>query len=261
MKLARYWTRQTSQAVDRDGRSVQAVARGWSNESLVEAASVAREMAQRVAQRIASGETKSGHYLYGDRPLPEPVLHEFQGGGWDPRAVITRNVYGALVMNTRDLMFIDVDREGNAALSEIQRVANASGVAARVYRTAAGYRVLITNFGFQAGNPQSEALMRQFGADPLYVRLCQMQQSFRARLTPKPWRCGLGAPSASFPFESPQEEARFREWDVRYGAATARYATCQYVASFPDARIEPAFEDLIQYHDQVSKATSQLPLA
>jgi hypothetical protein len=25
--------------------------------------------------------------------------------------------------------------------------------------------------------------------------------------------------------------------------------------------IDPAFEDLIQYHDQVSKAASQLPLA
>jgi len=261
MKLARFWTRQTGEAIGPDGQRVHAVARGWSDESLEAAGARGREIAQRVAQRLATGGMKGGHYLYGDRPLPEPVLYEFQNGGWDPRAAITRNVYGALVMNTRDLMFIDIDREGHAVVNEIQRVAMAGNLDARVYRTAGGYRVLVTNYGFQAGHPHSESLMREFRADPLYVRLCQMQQSFRARLTPKPWRCGLGMPPVAFPYESPKEEARFREWDARYAATTARYATCQYVASFPGVRIEPAFQDLIDYHDQVSKATSQLPLA
>jgi hypothetical protein len=213
MKLARYWTRQTGEAIGPSGHRIRAVARGWSDESLAAAGAVARDIAQRVAQKLLSGERKRGHYLYGDRPLPEPILHEFPGGAWDPRAVIARNVYGALAMNARDLMFADVDREGNSVLNEIQRVATAANVAARVYRTAAGYRVLIANFGFQARSPQSEALMRQFGADPLYVRLCQMRQSFRARLTPKPWRCDSGMPPVSFPFESPGEAARFREWD------------------------------------------------
>jgi hypothetical protein len=261
MKLARFWTRQTGEAIGPGGQRVRAVARGWSDEGMEAAGALARDIAQRVAQRLASGAMTGGHYLYGDRPLPEPVLYEFQSGGWETRAAITRNVYGALVMNARDLMFIDIDREGHAVLNEIQRVAMTGNLDARVYRTAGGYRVLITNYGFQAGHPNSESLMRGFRADPLYIRLCQMQQSFRARLTPKPWRCGLGMPPVAFPYESPNEEARFKEWDAQYAATAARYATCQYVASFPGARIEPAFQDLIDYHDRVSKATSQLPLA
>jgi hypothetical protein len=261
MKLARFWTRQTGEAIDPRGQRVRAVARGWSDRSIEAAGALGRDIARRVAQRLATGEMKGGHYLYGDRPLPEPILYEFQNSGRDARAAITRNVYGALVMNARDLMFIDIDREGSDVLSEIKRIAAVGNLDARVYRTAGGYRVLITNYGFQAGHPHSESLMRDFRADPLYVRLCQMQQSFRARLTPKPWRCGLGMPPVAFPYESPKEEAQFQEWDAQYAAATAHYATCQYVGSFPGVRIEPAFQDLIDYHDRVSKATSQLPLA
>jgi hypothetical protein len=35
-------------------------------------------------------------------------------------------------------------------------------------------------------------LMRFLRADPDYVRLCAVQECYRARLTPKPWRCGDG---------------------------------------------------------------------
>src|SRR5579859_467695 len=114
MKLARYWTRQTAGARDQHGSLVQAVARGWSNESTAAAAAVGHNIAQRVAEKLASGDMRKGHYLYGDRPLPEPILYEFRNGGPEPRAAITRNVYGALVMNARNLMFIDIDREGNS---------------------------------------------------------------------------------------------------------------------------------------------------
>jgi len=261
MKLARFWTRKRAEAVGGDGRRVEAVARGWSNESPAAAAQVAQDIAGRVAQKLASGDMRKGHYLYGDRPLPEPILYEFGGGGAEPRAAITRNVYGALVMNARNLMFIDIDREGNAVLGEIERAATAAGIDARVYRTAAGYRVMVTNYGFEPGASNSEALLRQFGADPLYVKLCQMQQSFRARLTPKPWRCGLRLPPVAFPFETPRDQAMFDEWDQRYSAAIAGYATCQYVASFPGQHADASFHDLIEYHDQVTKAGASMPLA
>ena len=32
------------------------------------------------------------------------------------------------------------------------------------------------------------------GADPPYRRLCRTQKCFLARLTPKPWRCGVAKP-------------------------------------------------------------------
>ena len=258
MKLARYWTRQFGETMGPGGR-IRVAARGWSDESPQQAAAVARDIAQRVAQRIASGETK-GQYLYGDRPLPEPILREFSSGG-TPRAAITRNMYGALVLNVQDLMMIDIDRQDNQVLNNIQRATESNNLASRVYKTAAGHRVLITNTPFAPGTPQSENLLRQFGSDPLYIRLCHMQQSFRARLTPKPWRCGLSVPPVSFPYETPQEEARFREWEAQYQAASASYATCRYLTSFGGIRIAPEFEELVYDHDQESKASTQLPLA
>ena len=288
MKLARFWTRQPGEAPGPDGRRIRVVARGWSDESPEMAARLARDVANRLAQKLASGDRNKQQYLYGERPLPEPILHEFAGAS-APRALITRNSYGALVMNAQDLMFIDIDRQEqtgdsgsdlisglkslfgarsappapatNPLMDSIQRVADAHGLAARVYKTAAGYRVAITNAGFQADSAQTEALLREFGADPLYIRLCRLQQSFRARLTPKPWRCGAAQPPVTFPYEGPREEAEMREWESQYAAAAANYATCRYLTSFGGVRIAPEFEDLIYSHDQETKASTQLPLA
>src|ERR1051326_229399 len=64
-----------------------------------------RAGSRRVAERLNSGVTQGGAYLYGERPLPEPVLREL------PRAIVTRNSYGALVLNTDRMMFVDVDRK------------------------------------------------------------------------------------------------------------------------------------------------------
>jgi len=258
MKLAHYWTRQTGEAIGPMGERIRVVSRGWSNESIQQAAAVARDVASRVAQRIASGETKNPQqYQYGDRPLPEPIVREP-----GPGAVITRNMYGALVLNTETLMFVDIDRDDRPQHSaQIQRVVEANNLSARLYRTAAGYRVLITNAAFQAASPQTEGLLKQFQADPLYIRLCSLQQSFRARLTPKPWRVGMPVPPVSFPFETPQQQAQFREWETRYNNASAGFATCRYLTSFGGVRIAPEFEELVFDHDMDTKATSPLPLA
>ena len=268
MKLARFWTRQPGEAVGPGGQRIRVVSRGWSNDSKEAAAALARDMAGRVAERIASGRQPAREYQYGERPLPEPILRQFADGAGGPRAVVTRNLYGALVLNTQDLMFVDIDRDssrgtgqagdlvssvmslfgrkaapaqppGDPVVADVQRVAERHGRAVRIYITAAGYRAIVTNIGFQSDNPQTEALLREFGADPLYIRLCKMQQSFRARLTPKPWRAGLGTPPVSFPFETPQEEGRFRSWEASYTATIARFATCKYVAHVGAGGIAP----------------------
>ena len=289
MKLARYWTRSEAEAPDRKGRIIRAVARGWSNESMEAARTVARDIAQRLAQ--GDFPTRGAQYLYGDRPLPEPVLREFQGNGDGPRAIVTRNVYGAEVLNTRDLMFVDIDKPyhppapipsiltmglralfgksapappvqtDDPAITKIRGVAERNNLAGRVYKTAGGYRVLITSTGFTPVDPRSEDLLRQFAADELYIRLCRVQESFRARLTPKPWRCGLPNPPVMFPFETPQDQSRFTDWERTYTVTGERFRTCQYVASFGSGSVASGFEELIQFHDQETKAASVLPLA
>jgi len=290
MKLARYWTRQSGEALGKDGNPIRVVSRGWSNDSLDAAGAMARELARRVAERIASNGTKAKQYGYGDRPLPEPVLREFRNGAEAASAVITRNAYGALVMNARDLMFVDIDHQDaptpgpglvssvlslfgkpkpapasppgiDAVVAGIQGVAERNALAVRVYKTAAGYRVLVLSQRFESGGSRSEELLKEFGSDKLYVRLCKMQESFRARLTPKPWRCGLREPPVTFPFDDPKDDARFREWEAKYTARVAAYATCRSVANFGGGRMEPEFQELVEYHDRETKASSGLELA
>src|SRR5262249_22274267 len=155
-------------------------------------------------------------------------------------AAITRNSYGALVLNADEMMFVDIDRRDllrpghtmDPVLEEIGGVVERHGLSARVYRTAAGHRAIITSRKFQAGSAEAEALLQEFGADPMYVRLCRLQASFRARLTPKPWRCNFYAPPVEFPFETPQAEEAFRRWDQEYNRQAAGFATCQFVAVF-----------------------------
>jgi hypothetical protein len=277
MKLAKYWTRETCEELDLQGRTTRVSARGWSNESM----EAARALAVAIAQRLAHGDfpDKDKQYLYGGRALPEPVLREFNGDG--QRAIVTRNIYGAEVLNTRDLMFVDIDKphQPGAALAgrirslfskapadppeltKIQEVAERNNLSGHVYGTAGGYRVLITSSRFTPGDSPSEDLLRQFDADPLYIRLCRLQESFRARLTPKPWRCGLQTPPVVFPFVTPVQQSRFDAWESTYTATAQRFATCRYIRSFGSGSVASGFADLVQFHDAETRATSSLPLA
>jgi hypothetical protein len=268
---------------------MRAVARGWSNEDLEEARRCARERAAKVAAALASGDVSRQQYFYGERPLPEPIVREFQNEAGETIAAVTRNSYGSLVLNTEELMFIDVDegepaapQPGSDLISSVlslfgkrqapavvaagpvqraERIARERGLGVRAYKTASGYRFLISNYGFDATSGEAESLMKQFGADPLYVRLCKSQECFRARLTPKPWRANAPQPPATFPFEGDRERARFEEWERQYNGIITRYATCRLTGTYGSTLVEPRFAQLIDYHDQVTNVSSGLPLA
>lgn len=288
MKLARYWTRGEAEASDSNGDKIRVRARGWSDESLDGARTRALEVARRVAERLSSGFGSKEKYPYGDRPLPEPVIKEFHGPAGELAAIVTRNAYGALVLNANHLMFVDVDREPEpstgAALGKMfaslfkkspapqpaapdpmidamSRVVQRHGLSARLYETAGGYRLLITSSAFQPGSPDSESLLNEFGADRLFTRLCRLQESFRARLSPKPWRCNLPNPPVEFPFETPADQERFHQWESGYNSKAAAYATCRFVTSFGPGTVLPEFNDLIAYHDHETKSANAVRLA
>jgi hypothetical protein len=288
MKIARYWTRAPGEALTAQGGPIRVTARGWSEDSLDSARMRAQDIARRVAQRIATQPDAGPRYPYGDRPLPEPILTEFREGE-HLSAAITRNSYGALVMNADQMMFVDIDRQEPApaplealkslfsglfgkpaapplkmvdpVLEAVGKVAERQRLSVRAYRTAAGYRVLITDRRFQARSAEAETLLNEFGADTLYVRLCRLQESFRARLSPKPWRLGMRQPPVEFPFETSTDQARYRDWEREYESEAAGYATCAYKTSFGAGRVLPEFDALIRFHDEKAKATSGLPLA
>jgi hypothetical protein len=148
-----------------------------------------------------------------------------------------------------------------AVPAKIQSVAERNNLTGRAYKTAGGYRLLITSSSFTPGDGRAEDLLRQFDSDPLYIRLCRMQESFRARLTPKPWRCGLQVPPVMFPFETPVEQSRFDAWERTYTATAGRFATCHYLGSFGSSPVASGFEELVRYHDNETKAASSVPLA
>jgi hypothetical protein len=289
MKFARYWTRAEAESGSAGGKSFHARARGWSDDNLDAARARALDIARRVARRLASGASGSQEkYPYGQRPLPEPVIREFRGPGGDLSAIVTRNGYGSLVLNTDGLMFVDVDGRANHPASagfgemisslfgkrsaapspapnpvpdKMNHVAQRHGLSVRIYETAAGYRLLITNARFKPGSADAEALLRDFGSDPLYIRLCRLQESFRARLTPKPWRCHLRSLPVTFPFDTAAEQDRYRRWEAEYDSKAASYATCRYVTSLGQGTVVPEFSELIQYHDKVTKSASGVRLA
>ncbi len=287
MKLARYWTRAQAEATSSRGKRVVAAARGWSNDSIDAARQKALEIAQRVAECIAAGPTPRKRYPYGERPLPEPVIREFAGGA-DAAAVVTRNAYGSLILNAERFMFVDVDRNdretasgglskmmsslfakhkpsasvaSDSIIESIGKVVEHRGLSARVYQTKGGYRVLITNASFVAGSDEAEALLGEFDADPLYRRLCRLQECFRARLTPKPWRCRMTDPPVSFPFETQASQERFDRWQANYDAKQASFATCAFIAAIGNGSVLPSFDELIRFHDEQTKATTSLALA
>jgi hypothetical protein len=112
MLIPRYWSRAESQAVRPDGKPVRFHVWRGSRGSAAEAQSLANEAVSRIADRISRGAGFPERYAYGDRPLREEVVREIPGPGDAPNVAITRNSYGALVLNAASAFFIDVDVAG-----------------------------------------------------------------------------------------------------------------------------------------------------
>jgi hypothetical protein len=261
----------------------------WSNTSLEEARQQATLAAQRLAEMFRRGDLARGYgYQLTDRPMREEVLREFRAPSGDLAAAVTRNSYGCQVLNTAGFMFVDVDHpakpatlggflaklfgkgDGASAASSAQEqlLARAQvwcdqqpGWGWRVYRTAAGTRLAATHVQVAANDPIAETAFDWLGSDPLYRRLCRVQRCYRARLTPKPWRCKHPRPPARWPWPDAVAEARFRDWDRRYATAAEAHATCELIATIGNAMVAPDLAGLLQFHDAVTRVGSGRPLA
>src|SRR5262245_35502523 len=110
MKFARHWIRERAEANDDRGEAHVAEGWGWSDDSVDEARSRARETAQRVVEWLAKkvgAESPYKDYVYGvGRPLREEILQELPDDNGDVAALLTRNAIGVIVLNCRDLMFV-----------------------------------------------------------------------------------------------------------------------------------------------------------
>ena len=130
----------------------------------------------------------------------------------------------------------------------------------RVYRTAAGLRVMVTGAASPPSSDRARALLTELGSDPLYVELCATHDSYRARLTPKPFRVGARALSVSWPFADEGARGRYEEWVSEYDGRASGHAVCRLIsASGPEPG--PDEQRLVALHDERCRVGERLPLA
>lgn len=253
VKIAPHWIR--------DQRSIAGrvfTLRAWSFQSLEEA----RERLEAKARRLehfyrSAGSADDVAQLRHDlRRLNDQtmeystVLTETVVDVIDAHNTITRNHYGAEVLNSTDTCFLDVDafppslveritslftstqrHDQDRLLEAASRICREhAGMAMRVYRTARGWRVVAAAPGLTPDSPLAATLYRRLRVDPLYAALCSKQACWRARLTPKPYRM---RPELPGPYPQPKSSAESQAdtdaWVAAYREKSAGKAVCRLV--------------------------------
>ena len=292
MKIAKHWSKATAKAVLPSGERWLVEKWGWSDVSDAEAMALATQAAQELADRVARTGAWPDRYFYGTegQPMREEIVTEHCAADGRPLIVITRNSYGALVLNTAEAMFIDIDcaeqkpvaARGGGFWSglfgkktapvpatppeppELQRLRGWAQShpdwSLRVYKTKAGLRVLVTHALIAPESEAAQSAMRDLKADPLYVRLCRAQKCFRARLTPKPWRIDIHHRPPRYPY-SDQDAGRSARWKDEYDRKSEAFATCSLLAELGPRSIHPSLAAAVELHDTATKISSDLPLA
>ncbi|MBI2521118.1 MAG: hypothetical protein HYV97_11890 [Bdellovibrio sp.] len=302
MKIPNFWIKVKHKGQFADGKMFEILKYGYSDDSLDRAREDAERRAAQTIERLSNSDSNSRRDEHRDyslaQPIREEILHKYSIN--EVNIVITRNSYGAKVLNTDRIMFVDVDLThhfggfsffgllsdiykkimlDDAAKARAQRGQRTKSLAittnsekerkivlylesyhkknpdfgARIYRTKAGLRLLITHTYFIPEAADTQKLMRLLGVDPLYAQLCQTQQCFRARLTPKPWRCGLKRPKLRYPFEK-HEEALFNKWLADYENKQANFHTCEYLGSIGNINMTSEISTCVRVHDEETGA-------
>lgn len=158
----------------------------------------------------------------------------------------------------------------------------------RLYQTPAGFRIIATHDVVSPSDNVVEDWFEYLHADANYVRLCQAQQCFRARLTAKPWRMSevenkklaKDIPAKDFWFgsdntdvensiEQRQDELKARkQWIVDYDRFAQGYRACHYVESFAgketvdrNTAATQAIDAFIEWHDRFCQVEKNLEMA
>lgn len=272
MRIPPYWVRETRELPQ--GKGVMHL-QGTSQVSMSDAAHRLEKRAAlrlsfaagkmgveelRAALRALDGHEESAEGYTAD--ICEPIVQKL-----DEDNIVTRNRYGALVLNTTSLCFADVDRVSGGFLNAIARLfgggksdesiliervqalcAANDNLSVRLYRTAAGFRLVLAGDYLALDAATLFALFRSLDVDPLYSKLCEKQGCFRARLTPKPSR--VGVKSAPRCMDSATAADVLAAWVPAYEAACKPYAVCRLVECFGRPISHPA----LTLHDELTGA-------
>jgi len=287
MKIPPYWSKARHPSDSPKGRGDGVVACGWSFSSLEDATRQAALRAKHVFDLVTKGQ-KPNTYEYSDRPVKEEIIEDVRDGE-SQIGLITRNRYGALVLNSANVLFADVDfpsaepkgfleglvflfmpkkrdEKRKAMILETgQRVAQWAQSnptrSFRMYRTQQGLRLLFTDKLYDPTSEETLTILRGLSADPMYITLTRKQECFRARLTAKPWRCGCPRPPSSYPWDDADAERAFRQWEKQYASMDAKFRACEFIREFGVMADIAAVKGIATTHDRLSRIESAAPLA
>ncbi|HNY10659.1 MAG TPA: hypothetical protein PKK26_03615 [Candidatus Wallbacteria bacterium] len=301
MRNVKYWVRSRFQKAVSAGKSFTLSCWGWSETTVEEAAAKAEERLSMVLARVSSGGDIADYPYGANPLREIVIREGEDDGNGELNFIVTQNSYGCYIINTSRMMFVDIDisceeaapsggslistvlgflfgppivkkeASGSADPREVSEQAHIellrkmaesdSRFSARVYRTCGGLRYIITHREYDPAGEESVNILKSLKCDPMYVRLCRLQKTYRARLTPKAWRCGVPKIHISYPFENSGCEKALDEWMKEYNAAGSSHATCRYLCTVGNEEINKAFEEMIKLHDEITRSDSGLKLA
>lgn len=266
MKLFKIWTSEKGKVII-DGEEKEVVCYGGSNASIEEARSRAKEKIERLQRKINGDKRVIADY---EVEIREEILQTI-----DDKSIITRNRYGAQVLNTENLMFLDIDKPRTSfgdlfkkkdptqhkarIFDSIRKLASSlkySSLGFRIYETFQGARVIVLGKDFNMRDRETVSMMNEFYCDALYVAICRKQVCFRARLTPKPYRMNMQPYKVQYPRET--DDPIFQNWLRDYEYQSRNYSSCKLVEQIGASLLMP---DAVKIHDEITGISYNLPLA
>jgi len=258
MKIYKYWIIEKHK-ITIDGGEQEVTCYAGSNVSVEDARVKAREKAEKIQRKIAGEKQLFEDY---EVEIREEVLKVI-----DDHAVITRNRYGAQVLNVEKLMILDIDKPRGAGglgglfkrkdkrsrkaeiFDTVRNLATTKygQYGFRIYETYQGARVIVLGREFDPRDGETKKMMDEFNCDPLYIMLCIKQGCYRARLTPKPHRMRMRRYKVKFPRE--QEDYQFQQWLTKYENASRNFSVCKLIEQVGSSQ---AMNEVIRLHDELT---------
>ena len=266
MRIFKYWV-EHQESIEIDGIQQLSKVYGGSNTSEIDALSDAKNKLSRVRAIIKGKPQNDTSY---EVDILEEIVHTI-----DNKNIVTRNRYGALVLNSKNALFIDVDYVSKTffdslfrrnlspkelMLVKIEKTMQKSKYSTygfRVYETCKGYRILVTNHNIDPKSKASNQIMKDFQSDWLYRSLCNKQNCYRARLTPKPYRIRQKGIKVIFPNRTSAQQEELNNWINSYEQKSKNYVTCRLVKQYGKVSLNNA----IRYHDEITGTNRNSKLA
>jgi len=255
MKIYKYWTIE-KQKILIDGTEQEVTCYGGSNISVEDARGKAREKAQKIQRKIAGEKHLFEDY---EAEIREEILQTI-----DEHSVVTRNRYGARVLNVEKLMILDIDKpkpsgglfkkkdtrppkEQIFEMVKTLATTKYKDLGFRMYETYQGARVIVLGRDFDPRGGATKKMMDEFNCDPLYTLLCIKQGCYRARLTPKPSRMKFRGYKVKYPREG--DDSEFQRWVSEYENMSRSFSVCKLVEQ---VGVISSMNDVVRLHDDVT---------